>query len=41
MAYKLIGKNFTPHDVVAKVTGQSEVRGRLSRRRDGVLPPAA
>ncbi len=24
MAYKLIGKNFTPHDVVAKVTGQAK-----------------
>src|SRR5215475_12817324 len=24
MAYKLIGKNFTPHDVVAKVTGKAK-----------------
>jgi CO/xanthine dehydrogenase Mo-binding subunit len=24
MAYKLLGKNFTPHDVVAKVTGQAK-----------------
>ena len=24
MAYKLIGKDFTPHDVVAKVTGQAK-----------------
>ena len=24
MAYKLVGKNFTPHDVVAKVTGQAK-----------------
>ena len=24
MAYKLIGKNFTPHDVVAKVTGRAK-----------------
>ncbi len=24
MAYKLIGKDFTPHDVIAKVTGQAK-----------------
>ena len=24
MAYKLIGKDFTPHDVVAKVTGEAK-----------------
>ena len=24
MAYKLVGKDFTPHDVVAKVTGQAK-----------------
>jgi CO/xanthine dehydrogenase Mo-binding subunit len=24
MSYKLLGKNFTPHDVLAKVTGQAK-----------------
>ena len=24
MTYKLLGKNFTPHDVLAKVTGQAK-----------------
>ena len=40
MAYKLIGKNFTPHDVVAKVTGTGEIRRGFPRRGHGVLQAA-
>jgi xanthine dehydrogenase molybdenum-binding subunit len=35
MAYKLIGKNFTPPDIVAKVTGEAKYAEDF--RADGML----
>ena len=37
---KLIGQNYTPPDLVAKVTGTRALRRRLPRRRDAVLQAA-
>ena len=38
MASKLVGQNYVTPDLVAKVTGQSEVRRGLQGRRDALLP---
>jgi CO/xanthine dehydrogenase Mo-binding subunit len=37
MAYKLIGQNFVPHDVVAKVTGRAKYAEDF--RADGMEDP--